>query len=231
MGCGINKKLYSGDVSNHFNGKKFINTNGLKAHGFKEIFKYFRTRDPGEWVRNYETYSRDTIINNNYTDSIKLIFVNHSTFLIQLDTLNIQNDELMEKIEIGAKLQVNSVNTISMKERNNGKLVSTTRASRTDALRISFTIAGNTLAVEGEENALIQVLNPKGEVVSGVGEEALENGETILYTDKTLVEYAKENIDVVSLIEVNRKEMTKGTHTVRVFLNGRIVGVSEFLLK
>jgi len=25
--------------------------------------------------------------------------------------------------------------------------------------------------------------------------------------------------------------MTKGTHTVRVFLNGRIVGVSEFLLK
>ena len=164
----------------------------------------------------------------NEIDSAR-VFIQGQT--AQLDTLNIQNDELMEKIEIGAKLQVNSVNTISMKERNNGKLVSTTRASRTDALRISFTIAGNTLADEGEENALIQVLNPKGEVVSGVGEEALENGETILYTDKTLVEYAKENIDVVSLIEVNRKEMTKGTHTVRVFLNGRIVGVSEFLLK
>jgi hypothetical protein len=149
----------------------------------------------------------------------------------QLDTLNIQNNELIEKIGIGAKLQVNSINTISMKERNNGKLISTIRASRTDALRISFTIAGNNLADEGEENALIQVLNPKGEVVHGIGEEALENGKTILYTDKTSVEYTKDNIDVISLIEVNRKEMTKGTHTVHVFLNGRLVGISKFILK
>jgi hypothetical protein len=164
----------------------------------------------------------------NEIDSARVFIQNQTA---QLDTLNIQNNELMEKIGIGAKLQVNSVNTVSMRERNNGKLVSTSRASRTDALRISFRIAGNDLADEGEENALIQVLNPKGEVVHAIGEEALENGETIFYTDKTIVEYTKENIDVISLIEVNRKEMTKGVHTVHVFLNGRIVGISNFALK
>jgi uncharacterized protein len=164
----------------------------------------------------------------NEIDSAKVFIQNQIAIL---DTLNIQNVELMAKIGIGAKLQVNSVKTISMRERNNGKLVSTTRASRTDALRISFTIAGNDLADEGEENALIQVLNPKGEVVHGIGEDALENGETILYTDKTAVDYTKDNIDIISLIEVNRKEMTKGIHTVHVFLNGRLVGVSKFILK
>ena len=164
----------------------------------------------------------------NEIDSAR-VYIQNQTAL--LDTLNVRNDELMEKIGIGAKLQVNSVKTIPMRERNNGKLVTTTRASRTDALRIGFTIAGNDLADDGEENALIQVLNPKGEVVHAVGEEALENGETIFYTDKTSVEYNKENIDVISLIEVNRKEMLKGTHTVHVFLNGRLVGLTNFILK
>ena len=94
IGCGISKKMYSGEVSDHFNGKKFINTNGSKVNGLKEVFKFMRTRNPKEWVKDYETYSRDTPIANNYTDSIKLIFVNHSTFLIQLDTLNILTDPI-----------------------------------------------------------------------------------------------------------------------------------------
>lgn len=164
----------------------------------------------------------------NEIDSARVFIQNQTA---QLDTLNIQNFELIEKIGVGAKLHVNSVKGISMRERNNGKLVATTRANRTDALRISFRIAENALAEKRIENALIQVLNPKGEVVHAIGKESTENGGSIIYTDKTEVEYTKENIDVISLIEVNRKEMIKGTHTVKVYLNGQIVGISKFSLK
>lgn len=94
IGCGIPKKMYSGEVSDHFNGDKFVNTNGGKVNGLKDVFNFIRTRNPTEWIKDYETYSRDTPIENNYTDSIKLIFVNHSTFLIQLDTLNILTDPI-----------------------------------------------------------------------------------------------------------------------------------------
>ena len=161
-------------------------------------------------------------------DSAKVFIQNQTA---QLDTLNLQNTELIGKIEVGARLQVNSIKTVPMRERNSGKLSETARASRTDALRISFTIAENSLADEGEKNALIQVLNPKGVVVHGVGEEVLENGETMIYTDKTAVEYNKQNIDVISLVEVNRKEMVKGIHTVNVFLGGELVARSKFALK
>lgn len=164
----------------------------------------------------------------NEIDSARVFIQNQTA---QLDTLNVQNTELIERIGVGAQLHVNSVKAVSMKERNNGKLVATSRASRTDALRISFRIAENALAETRVENAIIQVLNPKGEVVHGVGEESLDNGGSIIYTDKTAVEYTKENIDVISLVEVNRKEMMKGTHVVKVFLNGQIVGVSKFSLK
>jgi L-ascorbate metabolism protein UlaG (beta-lactamase superfamily) len=94
VGCGIFKKGYSGNVSDHFNGKKFVNTNGRKVNGAKELFKFMRTRNPTKWIKAYETYSRDLPIANNDTDSIKLIFINHSTFLIQLDTLNILTDPI-----------------------------------------------------------------------------------------------------------------------------------------
>jgi L-ascorbate metabolism protein UlaG (beta-lactamase superfamily) len=94
ISCRASKNVYSGEISDHFNGKKFVNTNGSKINGLKDVFKFLRTREPGAWTKNYETYSRETLIENNDTDNIKLIFVNHSTFLIQLDTLNILTDPI-----------------------------------------------------------------------------------------------------------------------------------------
>jgi L-ascorbate metabolism protein UlaG (beta-lactamase superfamily) len=84
-------------ISDHFNGKKFTNTNGDEGNGFKDVFKFLRTHKPGKWTKNYETYSRDTLIKNNYDDDLKLIFINHSTFLIQMDTLNILTDPIWSK--------------------------------------------------------------------------------------------------------------------------------------
>jgi L-ascorbate metabolism protein UlaG (beta-lactamase superfamily) len=95
--CKSSKNMYSGEISNHYNGKKFINTNGDEGNGFKEVFKFLRTRKKGKWIKNYETYTRDTLIENNYSDAINLFFVNHSTFLIQFDNLNILTDPIWSK--------------------------------------------------------------------------------------------------------------------------------------
>lgn len=171
------------------------------------------------------------ISNQFLTSKIDSAQVYITTQTAVLDSIVAQNTELIEKVGEGAKLQVNSVKVVPMRERSNGKLITTPRARRTDALRISFTIAENPLADLGVENALIQVIDPKGNVINVKGEETLENQEVISYTDKTSVEYAKENIDVISLIEVDRKAMQKGIYNTKVFLNGRMVGYSVFTLK
>lgn len=94
FGFHFSEKGYTGESSEHFNGKIFINPNGKKGNGFKEVLKYISSRKPAKWTENYETYVRDTLIEDNLTDSIKLIFVNHSTFLIQMDSLNILTDPI-----------------------------------------------------------------------------------------------------------------------------------------
>ena len=62
-----------------------------------------------------------------------------------LDSINAQNDALNSKVAVGAQLQANSLTVNTLKEKNSGKMVETTRANRTDALRIQFTIAENAL--------------------------------------------------------------------------------------
>lgn len=148
-----------------------------------------------------------------------------------LDTLNIQNAELVERIGVGAQLQVNSTKTVTYKKRNSGKLSETTRANRTDALRISFTVAENPLTEEKNHTVLIQVMNPAGTVIRNVGSTTLENGEEISFSDETSIEYNNENLDVISLIEVDRKAMVKGTYKVSIYLDNKLVSLSGFVLK
>lgn len=161
-------------------------------------------------------------------DSANVYIVSQTAIL---DSLNVQNAELAEKIGIGAQLQVNSLKVLSMKERNNGKLVATTRANRTDALRINFTIAENALADKTQRQAMIQVLDPKGQVVHNIGSATLEDGTDIEFTDETSIDYDNVRLDVISLIEVDRKSMMKGTYTVSVFLDNKLVSLSGFILK
>ena len=176
--------------------------------------------------------SENLKVNNQYlTKKIDSVQVFSEGQKVILDSISVENSGLTEKVAIAAKLQVNSIKAISMKMRNNGNLVETSRASRTDALRISFRIAENLLGEEGEKNAVIQVLNPDGEVVKSIGSTTLTDEVTVIdYTDETTVEYIKENLDVILVVDTDRKQMKKGIHPVNVYIDGRWVGASKVTL-
>ncbi|GAB1308697.1 hypothetical protein KH5_13800 [Urechidicola sp. KH5] len=148
-----------------------------------------------------------------------------------LDSINSQNETLNGKVAVGAQLQANSLIVSTLKEKSSGKMVETTRANRTDALRIQFTIAENALTEAATKQVQIQLLNPKGEVLNIVGNSTTSDGTNFDYSDATSVDYANKNQDVISLIKVDRKEMQKGTHTVNIYLEDRLVAVGGFVLK
>lgn len=84
--------VYRGPVSDHFNGKKFINPGGVQPKGFTELYKWFRTRQRGEWKELKDIPYRPTPAGKVEGDSMVVTFVNHSTFLIQTRALNILTD-------------------------------------------------------------------------------------------------------------------------------------------
>ncbi|XOV93930.1 MAG: MBL fold metallo-hydrolase [Bacteroidota bacterium] len=91
VGRSLSTKAYKGPKSDHFNGKTFINPADKKAKGFPDVFKWMVGRDQGPWMKNYETFvgKKPKFPSK---DKIKITFVNHSTFLIQWNKLNILTD-------------------------------------------------------------------------------------------------------------------------------------------
>lgn len=151
---------------------------------------------------------------------------------MKIDTLNQLNTSLTDKVAVGAILKVNSTNSVAMRKRNNGELRETNRSRNTDALRVSFTIAENLLAEGGSKKVFIQVVNPAGSVVKNAGESTLNDDVTVVsYTDILDVDYINEKLEVITVIDVDRKEMNKGVFAANIYLEGRFVAKTTFTLK
>ncbi len=97
LGWAFSAPVYRGPISDHFNGKKFINPGGARPMGFKDLFKWMRTRQRGEWKEKMEIPYGPPPDSKVEGDSIVVTFVNHSTFLIQTRGLNILTDPIWSK--------------------------------------------------------------------------------------------------------------------------------------
>lgn len=83
---------HRGPVTKHFDGKKFHNISGVEVKGFKSTLKWSLERDLEPWHKNYET---DFGSKPNDTETeLTITFVNHSTFLIQWNDLNVLTDPI-----------------------------------------------------------------------------------------------------------------------------------------
>jgi len=93
----LSVKPYKGPVTPHFNGKTFRNPSQRGAKGFKSIFEYMFKRQPDKWPSPYEDFVRSEPLPVPNKDDIQYTFVNHSTFLIQHQGLNILTDPIWSK--------------------------------------------------------------------------------------------------------------------------------------
>jgi L-ascorbate metabolism protein UlaG (beta-lactamase superfamily) len=91
VGASLSAPRYKGPVSDHFDGKKFINPGGIKTKGFKDVLKWMFNRKRGSW-ENIGSGTPGKRPLEFFKDGIRITFVNHSTFLIQVDGLNILTD-------------------------------------------------------------------------------------------------------------------------------------------
>ncbi len=97
IGSLLSAPKYKGPVSEHFDGKVFRNIDGVKAKGFKDIFRLlFQGPKRGPWT-DIRTTDPKPDPPTKVEDGIRITFVNHSTFLIQVAGLNILTDPVWSK--------------------------------------------------------------------------------------------------------------------------------------
>ncbi|MGV8947387.1 MAG: hypothetical protein ACOH1N_13225 [Lutibacter sp.] len=195
-------------------------------------------RYKGEIFKLEESNKKLFVLNESLKSSNQLLTTNLDSANVKItkqiaknDTLTVQNLTLAQKVALGSELKVSAAKVIAMKERNNGKLVETSRANNTDALRINLTIVKNEIAEKGDHQVYIQVVDSKGTTLSQKGEFMLSNNTMVSYSDLSMVNYLNEAIDVISLVEVNRDLMKTGVYTVNIYIDNKFVGATKIVLK
>jgi len=91
VGALLSAPTYNGPASDHFDGKQFINPTGIKAKGLPEVFKWMRERKRGKWEEKRDILPGPRPLPR-YDGGVRITFINHSTFLIQVDAVNIITD-------------------------------------------------------------------------------------------------------------------------------------------
>jgi len=172
-----------------------------------------------------------TSSNQLLTKNLDSAYVKISTQVAKNDTLTMKNLTLAEKVAIGAQLKVSTAKVLAMRERNNGKLVETSRSRNTDALRINLTIAKNEIAEQGDRQVYIQIVDAKGTTVVPKGDFMLSDSTMVSYSDLSMVNYLNEAIDLISLVEVNRDNIKTGVYTVNIYIDNKFIGATKIELK
>ena len=148
------------------------------------------------------------------------------------DSLVVQNTQLADVVEKGSALNLSKFNVDAVKERTSGKLVSTSRATRTDKFKICFTVADNVIAEAGDREFFVEVLDPQGNVLGKSYSKTNEGGASVTYSKGTNFYYENKSLDVCDYINKPSGDFQKGNYMVNVYDDGlKLLGTSKFTLK
>jgi cell division protein FtsB len=145
-----------------------------------------------------------------------------------VESLTGQNEELAKVVEKGSKLTILNTRGSAFKLRSSGKQIETDKASRADALRVSFTIAENQIAQSGDKTYYVQVIDSKNNVVGDKKTETFGDN-TLTYSFATNVKYENKTVNVTQ--DLRGKNFEKGNYFVNVFDKGELVSKTSFTLK
>jgi len=123
-----------------------------------------------------------------------------------------KNTEAKKETSTVKKLNVTNIETTLMRKKFNGSFVKTVNAKKVDAIKTNFKILNNNTIKSGKKKVSISVFNSKDK--------------TLAFNDILEVHYNNENLDVTSIIEVERKKIEKGTYNIIAYIDGKEVNSS-----
>lgn len=83
---------YRGPISDHFDGQRFFNPGGERARGFSDFLRWKLASRAEPWPASYPSSFQDVPPQRVASHELRISFVGHATFLIQMAGINILTD-------------------------------------------------------------------------------------------------------------------------------------------
>lgn len=221
-------------VSARDNIAKYIDSVKTMKSDIASLYRYRKqvgilTKEREQLIRKVDSLTRSNTYLAMQRDSTYVELEKQTVFN---DSLVVQNTQLADVVEKGSTLNLSKFAVDAVKERNNGKLVSTSRAKGTDKLKVCFTIADNVIAQAGDREFFIEVLDPQGNVLGESFSKTNDSGASVTYSKGTSFYYENRALDVCDFVDKPAGDFQKGNYMVNVYDNGlKLLGTSKFQLK
>lgn len=143
--------------------------------------------------------------------------------------LQTDNTELTNRLEKASILTISNLEGTGLRIRRRGD-EPTTKASRTNKVRVCFAINQNLVATPGNRDFYIRLIDPANQVMSSFADNTFTyQGEVLQYSIKRTVNYQNNPQDVCVVWEQDAK-FQKGYYNIVVFTEGEEVGYKLFKL-
>ena len=170
----------------------------------------------------------------------KTLVVEKNDVLKQLDNekgkisgLNKDKEDLQATIQKGSVLTCFNVVAKGVKFKNGGKKESeTTKASRTEKIKISFSLGENKIAKAGEKTVFVRIISPDGKEMAKNYDENYKftfNKSSGYYAGKSSLNYSNAEISGVTYCE-GQGDLVPGNYIIEISCDGVIIAATSIRL-
>lgn len=143
----------------------------------------------------------------------------------QVAGLNSEKASLSEKVAIAAQLDATGISMQMLNKRGRPAK----KLKNLAQFRVSFNIAKNVTASNGNRTVYVRIQNPGGNTLSGGGSFAYEN-RNIECSAKKVIEYTGEETPVTVFWNMSQM-LEAGDYRVSIFVDGNMIGTKTFSFK
>ena len=150
-----------------------------------------------------------------------------STAQLRAEMAEERAEELTNKVRVGSVIRVRSIGLEALTAK--GK--STTRVKNASRLKVNCILSANELAEPGNKAVYACVTSPEGYLISSPNAASFNfEGEQKLYSNYREVDYtAAEDLPVS--IYIDGSGFTEGTYKIEIYIDGRLSGSGEVVLR
>ncbi len=177
------------------------------------------------------------------------------SYIVQIDSLNMRNQMLTaENVEIRTQIQQVSRTNVELERQRedlsakvevasvvyarnvivtglNQRRRETDRINRLARVQVCFTLRENPIAEAGEKRVYLRIIRPDGLVITdSPGNTFQVDGEDMVFSASRAVDYENRDLDVCIFVE-NRGDFIEGVLTAELYLDGVLIGNTEFSLR
>ena len=138
----------------------------------------------------------------------------------------VQRQENMEEIiAAGRQLQTTEVTAMGVRVTSSGRQRVVTRSSKTDMIKICFTLLENAIAEAGNKNINLKVFGPEGGLLYS------EDGDDV-YSVKREVDYAKDRLTTCMFFTVSEEaRLVPGMYELEIYEEDVVIGNTQLELR